>query len=183
MDDYAIMAELLYTISNYEKGRIQVKKVWSKRYINSLKESIHIMKCIVAMMKRSDAMETIDIKILVDYVNKNEELIFSVGLGEKLLTTYETGVSFQYTSDDKKQEILQLMESILILCNKLLNQHKKDYKIKISYLLMALHNIPRMFFSNDKDTWLNIRISPLTFDEVRMCVHNYIELSGESLLN
>jgi len=177
MKNYCIPAELLYIISVYEKGRISSKKIWIKRYINSLKDSIDVMNLLVSVMKSKRKLTDVEFQRLYNYINKNMIKSFPNGANQKIFEAYKSGMLFQFEVDKAGYELLQLMEINLNKCKALLKKGKKNYKIKISYLLWAVHNIPRYFLSEAGESFLGLPIVKITAECIKDSVYDYMRLS------
>ena len=163
-------------ISVYEKGRISSKKIWRRRYVNSLKSSICVMNLLVSIIKSNKKLTDVEFKGLDNYFNNRVKILPS-GVYEKIFEAYQSGILFQFEVDKVGYEFLDLMEINLEKCSDLLSKKSKNYKTKVFYLLQAIHNIPRYFFAKGRDSFFGISISDIDVDCIRDSVYDYMRLS------
>lgn len=57
MDKNAVLGELLYIVSSFEKGRIRSSGFWKKEYVNSLKESLKIMELLLSLQYNTGSLQ------------------------------------------------------------------------------------------------------------------------------
>ena len=166
-----MIAKLLYTISNYEKARCSIKEMKSKQYIRALKEAIYVMDIVIRSLKNK-IIDEASFEIIARYIDKHTVLST---MQEKLLYIYYAEELCFYDFDNDRFKLLCLMEGVLAECNSLLTkkllQNRKSNSMKIIYLLMALHNLPRAFLED------NDRMA-LPPDEAYKYAKSYILKSG-----
>jgi len=78
MDKNAELGEILYILSNYKKGKIKTSVIWRKKYINSLKKSLEIMKIMVALLRVNYTISAKEITPILNYYKENVGKIFPV---------------------------------------------------------------------------------------------------------
>ena len=177
MDIDATLIEILYIISNYEKGRFDTVKRWNSKYIKSIRESMQIMKYIMEMLYNKQYITTKDFLPIIQFYEKNIDVIFPDSKYDiKKLLVDET-VFFSLDFDCGQQvsnEIIELMLNIIEECIYYLENKPQKGKIKISYLLKAFHNLPRAFMKPVSQTLFNLNTLPLAPDEALMYAKLYI---------
>jgi len=67
------------------------------------------------------------------------------------------------------------MEDIIEQCEVLLSRKKRGYKLKLSYLLKAFHNLPKVFIDPTEKTLFNIGVQPVNCDDALSYAKLYIE--------
>ena len=167
MDKNAVLGELLYVISRYEKGRITTSKVWRKKYIFSLKDALQTMEILVSLLKTDQEITVERMLPVIDYCKRNIHKMFpepSVDLD----VCFEdvSAVLFQKVAKNSENDtVIDLMENIVTECRALIERRPKNYKIQLSYLLRAFHNLPKVFLDPTKQTLFNIAAQPISRQE------------------
>ena len=85
MNNIYNFAELLYLISNFEKGRVTSSGIWGRKYVNSFKKSLDIMSLLLNLMSRTRNITQDDIHILKHFMQKNDGVIFNCDYKESSL--------------------------------------------------------------------------------------------------
>ena len=136
------IAELIYYILNYEKGRISTSLFWKNKYVSELFYSLKTVSDLLDILtkKKIDSQKTNSIKA---YIEKNKGIVFPEF--SSILTENEFDGVFYGDNifNEEEKEVIGLMASIINRCIETLDKKKKGYKKEISYLLKALHNLPR----------------------------------------
>jgi len=143
MNIWNFYGEFVYILSNYEKGRIPTAILWSRVYLNSVQESVDIMKYFTELMIRGDAVKKSELERIADFINNNEGKIFIRSLND-------IPISIDIpTIGDKAISILNLIYELLTGVQNALTSRKRGYKKQVACLLRKLHNLPRYFVSDD----------------------------------
>lgn len=145
VDAVEINAMNLYSLSNYEKGRLRTSRpisIWEKK---RLKTSIEVMsKILCALECKNCPIEKINA-----FIDSNRERIFPINcsLCEVILAT---------NYSEKQSEILNLMSSIVYDMESILSRFwvKKSQLYELYFLLHAFHNLPRAFFDNSSKLYM-----------------------------
>ena len=178
MDKYSILGELLYIISNYEKGKIKTDRIWGRHYINSLRNSIYIMNKIINLMKQNQPITGKDMYFLLDFIENNTDVILTNSADLKLTIKSDSNNLFKCLCTDgmSNDDLLELMSKILCECSNLLTSKPKNYKKRIAYLLMAFHNIPRAYLDTKNNALFNGGAIPLSKEDAKKYADYYMEL-------
>ena len=144
MKKNSTLGELLYIVSNYEKGRIKSFGLWHKKYVESLQNSLDIMIILTDLIDRGKNISEDEMLQLQKFIWKNRGTIFPNKINFSPLFMDDNDVSL---SSNNYKEVLKLISDIIFEIQTLLEVRTKKYKIKISYLLKALHNLPRVFLN------------------------------------
>ena len=70
------IAELLYVVSNFEKGRVKSSGIWNRKYIKSLKESLEIMSLLTNLLSENKEISKDEMRLLKEFIQKNKGIIF-----------------------------------------------------------------------------------------------------------
>ena len=170
MNNIYNFAELLYLISNFEKGRVKSSGIWGRKYVNSFKKSLDIMSLLLNLMSRTRKITQDDIHILKHFMQKNDGVIFNCDYKESSLVFDNNDLD--YTSKEYRN-VINMMNEIIFEINNLLCTRPTNYKLKISYLLRALHNLPRVFLNPN---YSKISISPIAPSEALEAANSYLRL-------
>ena len=163
MEVCAVLGELLYIVSNFEKGRYKTEGLWSIRYKTSLRESLFFMLTIVQLIKKDICFSESTRGAIVCFYKKNINIIFHHSnfnidvFADVLEKTYICSLA------DEQSCVIGLMEKILYKCIELQNMRflKHKQKRELSLLLKSLHNLPRAFFDPSKHALCDAYVSAL----------------------
>ena len=174
MDVYAVFGELLYIISNYEKGRINTRGFWKKKYIDSLNESLNCMSTIVQLMKSPSNIEQPMLLSIIHFCDRNICIIFpKANLKQLDYITMEFRSNFPH---DEYADIINLMDRMITECIALLKRKNHGYKNRLSCLLKAFHNLPKVFLDSSKQTLFNINTNSICLKDANAYSSSYIDL-------
>ena len=172
MDMYAVFGELLYIISNYEKGRIKSRGFWSRKYIASLNESLYYISIILQLMITPPPFQQATLLSIKKFCEQNELTIFPRG-DLTLLDDIENATR----TDDLRDEYVDIvckMRNIVDECIVLLREKRKGYKGQIAFLIKSFHNLPRVFLDPSKRTIYNINAKPIHVHDAILYASSYI---------
>ena len=79
------VAELLYVISNYEKGRVRSSGIWDRKYVESLNKSLEIKSLLTNLILENREISQDEIHFLQVFIHENKGIIFS---GERNISTF-----------------------------------------------------------------------------------------------
>ena len=155
MEKNAVFGELLYVGLVFEKGRCRSSGIWKRSYSKSLKKHIGLLREIAKCMQKEFDIEN-DNYLLRKVYNEIQcdDILkkfypFNVAIDEVSKKNYLITVC---NNNNKHMKIIELMiklfENILFELDK---GFKKD-KDKISRLVFALHNLPRVYLSKEECT-------------------------------
>ena len=177
MNNNAALGEILYIISNYYKGKIDSSKlIWGKEYRSSLGEALDIMNLIVCNIGADSQMKKNEIDSLYNFIIKNIGTVFikpKVNL-EDIPCILLDGTENEILTK-KQLQIQNIMSDILHECKELLFYKKRNYKKKIKYLLMALHNLPMVYVKPQKNRIFGVNIFEVRDDEALSYAESYSE--------
>lgn len=179
MDKDAVLGELLYIISNYEKSRIPVSKFWKKIYIKSLRESIEIMELLLLLIEKEGDISVKEMVPFFDYYKRSkcpQFRLIGVDLKELMQDTSRILLVGNATHSEINIVIINFMKKIIIECNFLIKNKERGYKLKIYYLLAAFHNLPRAFIDTTKETLFNNGTRPISSEEAIEYSLSYIKI-------
>lgn len=146
IDAIEINAMNLYSLSNYEKGRLCTSKLLSAQEKKRLKASVEMMSMILCVLERKNSqIEKINV-----FIDNNRGKIFPIDcdFGETILST-------DYS--EKQIEILNLMSNLLHSMKSILSKFwvKKSRLYKLYCLLHAFHNLPKAFFDSSSELYMS----------------------------
>lgn len=170
---YAILGELLYIISNYEKGRIRTRGFWTRKYTVSLKESLYCMSIILHLMESPTNIQRSKLLYIKEFCRKNELVIFPQGdltRLDNIITDLQI-----YNLSDEYASVICKMNNIIDECFVLLRKKSPGYKERLSCLIKAFHNLPRVFIDHSKQTVYNINTILIQPQEALLYASSYIE--------
>jgi len=177
MDKFAVLGELLYIISNYEKGRLKTTGIWSRRYINSLRESLEMMGRITELLAEDTDVSQEEIMPIMEFYRQNLNIIFpaseSAWIGEDGLKELEVKKDQSQTAG--REEVICHMRKILSECFDLLERKGRRYKYRLFYLLMAFHNLPKVYLDATAETLCNIGISAISEEDAIKHANSYMK--------
>ena len=175
MDIYAILGELLYIISNYEKGRVKTSIFWSRKYIVSLNESLYCMSIILQLMKNPIKIQQSMLQPIKEFCEKNEFIIFPKGD----LTRLDDIVNELEVDNigDDDFEIIYYMCRMVDECIIVLGEKNKGYKKRVSCLLKAFHNLPKVFLNRSKETVYSVTAKSILAQDALLYASSYIDLN------
>lgn len=177
MDKNAVLGELLYIISNYEKGRIKTTGIWRKQYKNSLKKSLEIMQLLVYFLKTNKNITIEEMQPIFDYYKQNTYKIFpqsTIVFDDYISNETNIFLNTVYKEKNASLRVVEYMESILKKCDTLLVDKDRQYKMKVSSLIKAFHNLPKVYLDPTVKTLCNIGIQPISEDEAIDYAESYI---------
>jgi hypothetical protein len=174
MNIYAVLGELLYIISNYEKGRIRTRGFWTRKYTVSLNESLYCMSIILQLMRTPTNIPQSKLLSIKEFCKKNEFVVFPRGD----LTRLDDIVNVLQIDNlsDENDCIICKMNSIVNECIMLLKGKSKGYKDRLSCLIKAFHNLPRVFLDCSKQTVYNINAKSIQAQDALLYASSYIDL-------
>lgn len=160
MEKYTLFGEILYLISNYEKGRCNPVKLWNSMYKKSLFASLTFMNRIVDSVFIETYVPPEELyKILLEAKDK-------IHCDKDLLIKWTQIGSIPIFSNATVPypDINQLMSKILLQSIAYLKKTNRHNKKEIWYLLHAFHNLPKVYFNGEISDLGNklIPISPET---------------------
>lgn len=173
MDIYAVLGELLYIISNYEKGRIKTRGFWTKKYTVSLNESLYCMSIILHLMRNPMSIQQSKLLSIKEFCKKNELIIFPQGDPTRL-DDIVNELQIDNLSDEDAS-IIYKMNSIVDECIVLLRGKRTGYKERLSCLIKAFHNLPRVFLDCSKQTVYNINAKSIQAQDALLYASSYID--------
>ena len=162
MKNISAIAELLYVVSVFEKGRLKSSVIWKRKYVRSLKKSLEVMTLLTDLLSRNKEISQEEIDFLQEFLYENNGVIFP-GRGN-INAFWGNENDFRFLSNDF-EDIIKLMNGIMLEIKNLLCIKNKNYKIKIWYLLSAFHNLPRVFLDPKEAKVFNLDIQPITCQE------------------
>lgn len=138
VDTIQINAMNLYSLSNFEKGRLCSSKPISPWEKKRLKASVEMMSMILCGLECKD----FPVEKINTFIDANRGKIFPIDCDY-----CETNVCMDYS--EKQREVLELMSSLLFNMKSILSKARiqKNELQELSYLLHAFHNLPRALFS------------------------------------
>lgn len=169
MEIIAYLGSLLYVVSNYEKGHILNKSLWTRHYINSINESVEVMARIVSCLSNAYISRT-ELDSFSSFFNKRKGNMISVYYSLPIFDHVE----LRLTKDQKM--LLTFMNNILHEITIELCFKKKNYKKNVSYLLKAFHNLPRCLMNEKVNQELEIPISPISYQEAFEYANSYLRV-------
>ena len=173
MKNISAFAELLYVVSNFEKGRVKSSGVWRRKYVNSLKKSLEIMALLTNLISENKEISQDEMRSLQEFIHENKGVIFSGAGNIDALLDDKNDVGF--LSNDF-EDVIKLMNDILLEIKNLLSIKSKNYKSKIAYLLRAFHNLPKVFLDPNDTTVFNLNIQPIARQEAIQYAGSYLSL-------
>lgn len=176
MRNIVAFAELLYVVSNFEKGRVKSSGFWSRKYVESLKSSIEIMALLTNLISTNKAISQDQMRFLCKFIHVNNGIIFSNEGNTKILLNEDDECAF---SSDDYENVTKLMNDIILEIQYLLSVKNENYKTKISYLLRAFHNLPRVFLVSNHATVFDLDIQPITQQEAIQYAFSYLSLKDK----
>lgn len=151
-----VIGELLYIGIVAEKGRCYGIR-WNGKYKRILKKHIFLLNGLLELISEEDVTK------IESYINK---FMYQCKNNEQIGKFYQFKVinNYKLTHGLCYTEINNMMK---ILFYDLMHEMKKMFvsKIKIYYLLCALHNLPRVYLGKNKDTLCCINQNVVTKEE------------------
>lgn len=177
MEANAILGELLYIVSNFEKGRFKTNIFWSRGYKISLRESLFFMLTIVQLMKNDICLDDSTRGDIIDFYKNNTNIIFCQSNLEVAEFTDILTKLYMRPPTDEQRCVIGLMYKILNECITLQSRSILNHKHKkqLSLLLKSLHNLPRVFFNSSKQTLCNSYVSALQPSEAISFALSYLK--------
>lgn len=164
------LIELLYIISNYQKGKISFHRLWNRKYVDLIKETINILKKILILIKFRN--KKLELEVLT-YIERNRRFFWEE---DEILD-----LSHLFFIDEKKEcikENIKYLEYMFLVLEEsylVLEKKEKKYKLKIYYLFMIIHNIPRIYIENDYNFYFNINMMPISYLDLQEIIRYYEE--------
>ena len=174
MDACASLNELLYIVSNYEKGRIKTSGFWSNKYRRSLYDSLRFMDDVINLLLNPKKADKEVADFIYFFITKNTMIIFpqsDLHINQVYDMIMQLSLCQLNTAD---RIVLYQMKNIVSDCICLINDKKTGYKTYISYLLKALHNFPRVFMTSSKHTLYGIHVGCITAEEAMKYASSYL---------
>lgn len=168
-----VLAELLYVISNFEKGRVKSSGIWKRKYVKSLKNSVEIMSLLTNLISENREISQDEISFLQCFIRENNDVIF---LDEENLISLFCEKNNLDFSPNEFEDITRLMNDIIFEIKNLLLTKEKCYKTKISYLLRAFHNLPKVFLDLSDEKVFEHEIQPIAKQEAIEYALSYLSL-------
>ena len=178
MKNISALAEMLYVVSNFEKSRVKSSGFWNRKYVKSLEESLEVMTLLTNMIANSEDISKDKISFLQNFIYKNTGIIFSNVLDNNILFEEENDFIFLLNNS---QNVIKLMDGIIFEIKSLLCAKSKKYKLKISYLLRAFHNLPKVFILRQSDKLFSFDIQPIDCQEAIQYANSYLSLKEKVL--
>ncbi len=170
------LGELLYIISNFEKGRIKPFGIWNQKYKKSFNKSLEIICLLVKLISTDTIISKDEFKCLQDFICQNVGIIFVQETDYENLFDEMRTFNYKLTGYD---EIMKLMRDIVYEIQKLLISKPNKYKIKILYLLGAFHNLPKVFLNPKEKTIYNLKIPSIDLQESIQYANSYLLLKNK----
>ena len=160
MEKLSLLGEFLYIILGYEKRRIRTNKLWFKKYLISLNDTMELCLEIVHCLNNVQISITdydLIIRCLekVNNISKNNFKTTNINL--------ESNIDIE---DSKLKIINRAIELIINDINELLHKRGKGYKEEVGRLLMAVHNFPRFYLIGDGYLFVH-RGLRLSFNQIK----------------
>lgn len=152
------LAEVLYIISNYEKGRLSEAHPWSIKTICEIKESVTIMQDILNCFNNIKSNDSV--LRIVKYVKKKEGIVFRE-LDDMKFNQFTTVLQSNCICDTiEYKKIIELMQEILYQLSIILKTFfiNKNKRRSICIYFRAFHNLPLAMLDNKESTLFNIAI-------------------------
>ena len=132
-------------------------------------------------MTRGYVIQESDVKLLLEYITENRGKIFSEYTVSRMEYFLKSIVLCENEIDiTKESKLLFVANDIIEKCSILLKIKGKNYKLGISYLFMALHNIPRAFIVDP--LYLGVSINPITEEDAKQYVSFYMDLYRKHII-
>jgi len=173
MTNIPAIAELLYIVSNFEKGRVKSCGVWKRKYVKSLKCSLEIMTLLTNLISSNKEISQDEISCLQRFICENNGIIFSCKGNIDALSDDNNDSKF---SPHNFEDVINLMNDIILEIKTLLCAKPKNYKTKISYLLRAFHNLPRVFLDSSGVKVFELDAHSISGQEAIQCAISYLSL-------
>lgn len=161
MDAITVINEVLYIISTYEKGKVEVGNFWRKKNYKLFLESINIIELLLELLSCPEH-EHFTKKFLpvIIFIDKNTNVIFPESKGLNVLKN--NGLEFDCQSEDTIFAHRDVIDQMNIIIQKCKTEKKKK---NIFYLLMAFHNLPRVFFNSNLTPLFSCSVTPISSKE------------------
>ena len=129
MKKISAFAELLYVVSNFEKGRVKSSGAWRRKYVNSLKKSLEIMALLTNLISENKEISQDQMHSLQEFIHENKGVIFS-GEGNINALLNDKNDTFSWSVICARAGYIQA-ESIIaaIILKKMITSFMKDYVI------------------------------------------------------
>lgn len=174
MDKFAVLGEVLYIISNYEKGRIKTVGIWSCRYKKSLRESLEMMSRITELLADDINVSAKELLPIMEFYRRKLNIIFPVCGSFCIEKDGIKELKVQNNQNVSRKEVTDFMRKILRECFDLLEHKGRRYKYRISYLLRAFHNLPKVYLDATTETLCNIGIPAISEEDAIHYANSYM---------
>ena len=173
MKNISAFAELLYVVSNFEKGRVKSSGIWRRKYVKSLKNSLEIMALLTNLISANKEISQDEFHFLQKFIHENTGVIFP---GEGNINVLFGGKNDFGSLPNAFEDTIKLMNGIISEIKNLLCARNENYKIKISYLLRAFHNLPKVFIDPNEGKVFNLDIQSIPHQEAIQYAFSYLSL-------
>lgn len=182
VDKNAVIGELLYVISNYEKGRITTSKIWTRKYMESLEHSLEVMRILLLLLETDCSLTSEEMYPVFHYLRENCHKFWS-GDGQTIdIINCPSNITFWATNDVNQdyRVVIDMMKKINTQCVFLVRQNGRNRKKQLYFLLHALHNLPKVFLNPQEQTLFNLGIHPISTENAIQYAKSYIDSSRTS---
>ena len=172
-----MLGELLYIISNYEKGRVKATGIWGPRYKKSLQESLEMMSKIIELLAEDEDVSHEEMRPIMEFCRRKINIIFPANTLDSI--NKDLMISLTASKNRKlkasKSEVIFYMRKIVKKCFDLLDSKERGYKCQISYLLMAFHNLPKVYLDVTAETLCNIGVHSISEEDAIEYANSYMK--------
>ena len=154
LNKHAVLAHLLYSIANYEKGGCDSSKwFWSKRYKERLRRSLTHIWLLADSLAHSEVLPS-DPELILRTIAAmrhfwpaDKAIVEAWNLGGCKLMPMDAAEGL---FDEVNDLIKAIVERALIVLNKTNRSAKRD----MWWIIHSIHNLPRAYFCSQK-IWLD----------------------------
>lgn len=167
--------EAIYRLSVYEKGKYDPNKMWQKRNVLLLANSIDFMNELIHSIS-DENITPHDYEVVKKCLVKQKPFCFNALLLDQWA---KTGYSLSSIKDlSAYKEINQLMSDIVARLDQILRHLNRQNRQEIWYLLQALHNLPRVYLRSEQESIFDSPVSFLSSEAVFECAQTYLKTIG-----
>lgn len=168
MEKYSLFGELLYIGFVCEKGRCKSSGLWKWGYKRILYKHIVMLKQIIQciLLEGITDQDVSVIKKFIELAQTERDIGKYYPISEHMINLLqECNYSIINSVDPKKcnNNINHLMDEITSEILKLLDKGIIVNKKKLSMLIRAVHNLPRVYLGNDKQTLCSLEQPAIDF--------------------